>query len=112
MVITDAGAAVRVRGLRVAGLGVGCCLMVAGCGGVSSDGKPAGAVSSVVSSSAVPADPQAVEKAAVLTAYAALTAAEERSYATARVDPELTRYATDKALADIQARRRRAAGTR
>ncbi|MFD5892337.1 hypothetical protein ACFWHQ_41245 [Streptomyces sp. NPDC060334] len=49
------------------------------------------------------ADPQAAEKVAVLAAYAALTAAEERSYATARVDPELTRYVTDKALADIQA---------
>ncbi|MGW6976465.1 hypothetical protein [Streptomyces sp. NPDC054952] len=58
----------------------------------------------MATSSAVPvADPQAVEKAAVLAAYAALTAAEERSSAAAKVDPELTRYATDKALADIQA---------
>lgn len=88
----------RVRGLRVAGLGVGLCLM-AGCTGGSSDGKPAAAGPSVATSSAVPVDPQAAEK----TAYGALTAAEERSYATAKVDPELARYATDKALADIQA---------
>ncbi|WP_392893218.1 hypothetical protein [Streptomyces sp. LN699] len=58
----------------------------------------------MATSSAVPAaDSQAAEKTAVLTAYGALTAAEERSYATAKVDPELARYATGKALADIQA---------
>lgn len=39
----------------------------------------------------------------MLEAYGALTAAEERSYAWAKVDPDLVRYATDKALADIQA---------
>ncbi|MFJ6722486.1 hypothetical protein [Streptomyces sp. NPDC091259] len=32
-----------------------------------------------------------------------MSAAEERSYAAAKPDPELSRYATDKALADIQA---------
>ncbi|MCY0954113.1 hypothetical protein [Streptomyces sp. H27-S2] len=48
-------------------------------------------------------DPQAGEKAALLAAYGAMTAAEERSYATAKVDPELGKHATDKALADIQA---------
>ncbi|MFD3780752.1 hypothetical protein [Streptomyces sp. NPDC058612] len=48
-------------------------------------------------------DPQAGENAAVLAAYGAMTAAEERSYATAKVDPELGKHATDTALADIQA---------
>ncbi|MCX5078578.1 hypothetical protein OG321_39865 [Streptomyces sp. NBC_00424] len=57
----------------------------------------------MATSSAVPVDPQAAEKTAVLAAYAALTAVEERSYARARVDPESARYVTDKALADIQA---------
>ncbi|THA45041.1 hypothetical protein [Streptomyces sp. A1136] len=32
-----------------------------------------------------------------------MSAAEERSYAAAKVDPELARYATDKALAEVQA---------
>ncbi|MCX5071061.1 hypothetical protein OHA84_36170 [Streptomyces sp. NBC_00513] len=57
------------------------------------------ATSSAVSA----ADPEVAEKSAVLMAYGACTAAEERSYATARVDPELAKYATDEALADIQA---------
>ena len=56
----------------------------------------------MATSSAVPVDPQAGEKAALLAAYGAMTAAEERSYATAKVDPELGKHATDKALADIQ----------
>lgn len=58
----------------------------------------------MATSSAVPVvDPQAAEKTAVLAAYGALTAAETRSYANVVLDPELERYATDKALADIKA---------
>ncbi|WP_392895799.1 hypothetical protein [Streptomyces sp. LN699] len=80
--------------------------MAAGCGGASSDGKPAAvaSVASVASSSAAPAaDPQAAEKTAVLTAYDAMAAAETWSYANAVLDPELEKHATDKALADIKA---------
>ncbi|WP_329448905.1 hypothetical protein OG906_38265 (plasmid) [Streptomyces sp. NBC_01426] len=43
------------------------------------------------------------EETAVLTVYAALTAAETRSYASTLLDPELEKHATDKALADIKA---------
>ncbi|MFJ3206283.1 hypothetical protein [Streptomyces sp. NPDC086989] len=76
--------------------------LLAGCGGGTSDGK---AVEPVPAASAAPssADPDAGERAAVLEAYGALTAAEERSYAAAKVEPELARWATDRALADIQA---------
>lgn len=49
------------------------------------------------------ADPQAAEKAAVLAVYAGMGAAEVRSYAAGALDPELERYATDTALADIKA---------
>ncbi|MFJ5812146.1 hypothetical protein [Streptomyces sp. NPDC093093] len=57
----------------------------------------------MATSSAVPVDPQAAEKTAVLTAYDAMAAAETRSYANAVLDPELEKHATDKALADIKA---------
>ncbi|MFH7598612.1 hypothetical protein WDV06_26490 [Streptomyces racemochromogenes] len=49
------------------------------------------------------ADPQAAEKAAVLAAYAGMGAAEVRSYTSGTLDPDLERYATDAALADIKA---------
>ncbi|MFF1561849.1 hypothetical protein [Streptomyces sp. NPDC058279] len=39
----------------------------------------------------------------VLFAYRAMSAAEERSYAAAKPNPELARYARNKALVDIQA---------
>ncbi|MFG2299176.1 hypothetical protein [Streptomyces sp. NPDC048603] len=47
-------------------------------------------------------DPDAAEKTALLDVYGAMTAAEVRTYQTAKLDPELSRYATHKALADIQ----------
>ncbi|WP_371594727.1 hypothetical protein [Streptomyces virginiae] len=51
----------------------------------------------------VSVDPQAAEKAAVLAAYAGMGAAEVRTYASGTLDPEVERYATDQALADIKA---------
>lgn len=90
---------VRRTGLRA---GAGVLLVVAGCGSPVKDANPAVGPSAAPASSAAP-DPQAGERAAVLAAYRAMAVAEERSYAAAKLDPELARYAADKALAAIQA---------
>lgn len=85
--------------LRVAGVGVAAVILT-GCGGNPSDGKPAAAPTATAP--AASADPQAAEKQAVLDAYAGMGAAEVRTYTSGTLDPELERYATDQALADIK----------
>ncbi|MCD9904542.1 hypothetical protein LUR56_39705 [Streptomyces sp. MT29] len=79
-------------------------LVLTGCGGGGDDLKPVFPTLKAPSPApAASADPDAAEKAAVLKAYEGLTEAEARSYATAKLDPELETYAGHKALADIKA---------
>ncbi|MFF3326930.1 hypothetical protein [Streptomyces sp. NPDC002889] len=76
--------------------------VLAGCSGSNDgDSKPSQGVSTPAPATSS-ADPQAAEKAAVLKAYEGLTAAEARTYATAKLDPELEKYAAHKALSDIK----------
>lgn len=70
-------------------------------GGCSSDGEPTDDASTPSTSAASSSDPDAAEKKAVLTAYRAMTDAEARTYASAKLDPKLEQYAAHKALADI-----------
>ncbi|MCA1224236.1 hypothetical protein [Streptomyces sp. 8L] len=77
------------------------CAVVTGCGSGGSDSKVAAAPSTTAVSRA-PADPDAAQKAAVLAAYRSMTDAEARTYATAKLDPGLSRYAVDHALTDIK----------
>ncbi len=76
-------------------------LALTACGGGDDGAKPS-AAPPAASSPAPSVDPDAAEKAAVLKAYEGLTEAEARSYATAKLDPELETYAAHKALADIK----------
>lgn len=76
-------------------------VLVVGCAGADKqDAAPAASSSAPASPSA---DPDAAGKRAVLRAYKEMTTAEARTYATAKLDPELEKYATHKALSDISA---------
>lgn len=76
-------------------------LALTGCGDGGGDAKPSQAASAAPSPTRS-TDPDAAEKTAVLKAYEGLTAAEARTYATAKLDPELETYAAHKALSDIK----------
>lgn len=78
-------------------------LVLAGRGSPEHDAKGPVEASAASASSAAPGILRRGGQAAVLEAYRGLPAAEERSYAAARVDPEPAKWATDKALTDIQA---------
>ncbi|MFI0742356.1 hypothetical protein ACH4PU_30420 [Streptomyces sp. NPDC021100] len=80
-------------------LSAGAVVTVSGCG------SSAGHTTEQKAPSAAPTpstDPQAQEKAKVLEVYRAMTDAEARTYATAKLDPELDKYAAHKALSDIK----------
>jgi hypothetical protein len=81
---------------------VALCATVTGCSGGGGDGKALALPSTSPSATSRPPDPDAADKAAVLSAYRAMNAAEEHTYATAKLDPDLSRYATDHALTDIK----------
>ncbi|MFD9151348.1 hypothetical protein, partial [Streptomyces diastaticus] len=72
-----------------------------GCGSAEKD------VAAPASSSSAPAsptaDPDAAAKRSVLRAYKEMTTAEARTYATAKLDPQLEEFAGHKALSDISA---------
>ncbi|MFF3128926.1 hypothetical protein ACFVRD_43365 [Streptomyces sp. NPDC057908] len=76
-------------------------LALAGCGGGGGDEKPSAGATAAPSPTRT-ADPDAAEKTAVLAAYRGMSAAEVRTYATGKLDPELIRYADHRALADIK----------
>jgi len=80
---------------------LGLALGLAGCSSGGNEGK-APTAASVAPSSSAPVDPDAADRAAVLSAYKGLTDAESRTYATAKLDPQLETYAAHKALADIK----------
>ncbi|WP_371641024.1 hypothetical protein [Streptomyces virginiae] len=73
---------------------------LAGCGG-GDGGAKAPAAATAAPSPSKSADPDAPEKAAVLEAYRAMRSAEERTYGTAKRDPQLATYAGNTALRDI-----------
>lgn len=86
---------------RVSALALACGLTLAGCG--SGDDGAADARPTASPTITKTADPQAAEKRRVLATYQGMTDAETRTYAKAKLDPELERYAGDKALANIKA---------
>ncbi|MFB6662549.1 hypothetical protein [[Kitasatospora] papulosa] len=94
----------RTRALALCGA-VGLLLCLTGCGGGSDDARPqtlSSALSSAASESAS-ADPDAVEKAAVLAAYSAMSREQMAAYRTASAKgTELERYATAEALGQIR----------
>ncbi|MFG2526090.1 hypothetical protein [Streptomyces sp. NPDC048527] len=61
------------------------------------------APASSASTSATPADPDAAEKARVLKAYRSMWDARNLTYAKAELDPDLEKYANNKALSNIKA---------
>ena len=82
-----------------AALVAGALILVTGCSG--GDGHPTDKPSTGMS--ATPSkDPQAAAKQAILKAYQALAHAEDRTYAQAKLDPEVHTYAGDKMLSDIK----------
>jgi len=79
--------------------------LVAGCGGGHGDGKASASATTptpTATTTTAAADPQASEKAAVLAAYTGMTTAEEHSYVTGKLDPNLQKYAGGKAFTDIE----------
>ncbi|MFD8347085.1 hypothetical protein ACFV2C_33070 [[Kitasatospora] papulosa] len=94
----------RTRALALCGA-VGLLLGLTGCSGGSDDARPQmlpSAASSAASESAS-ADPDAVEKAAVLAAYSAMSREQMAAYRTASAKgTELERYATAEALGQIR----------
>ena len=76
-------------------------VLLVGCGSAEKD------VAAPASSSSAPAsptaDPDAAAKRSVLRAYKEMTTAEARTYATAKLDPQLEEFAGHKALSDISA---------
>jgi len=85
--------------LRAAAVVVGALVVVTGCNGGSE--QPAEKPSSSPTSKK-PKDPQAKAKAAVLKAYGHLVKTQARIYATAKYDPDIEKFATDKALKDVK----------
>ncbi|MFI8178766.1 hypothetical protein ACIF6H_36595 [Streptomyces microflavus] len=71
--------------------------------GGADDPVPPPAAPPAPSSPTPSVDPDAAEKTAVLKAYEGMWAARNRSYATAKLDPELETYAGNKALSNIKA---------
>lgn len=95
----------RTAALRAAAVGgaVVLAVVLAACGGGNGDAKATATTpAAVVTTTALPADPDAADKAAVLAAYAGMTGAAERTFATGKLDAKVETYAADKALAGIK----------
>lgn len=99
---------VTARQKRVAALcgGVALALGLSGCGGGDGDGKPSAAPSAAASTpgaAKASADPQAVEKAAVLAVYEAMSAEQAKAYKVASAKgTQLEKYATLNALSKVE----------
>ncbi|WP_411107777.1 hypothetical protein [Streptomyces sp. cmx-4-9] len=76
-------------------------LALAGCGG-GGGGAKAPAAATAAPSPSKKADPDAAEKVAVLEAYQGMWEARNRTYATAKLDPQLETYAGNRALSNIK----------